>query len=156
MGGFPNEKQTTIAQRTPESRPARSIRTDLAPEEARCRRQSPIGLHSRSDHGDDAGRTGASEASRMDGDNKTEETMKMAEDPRISNHAAQLANQLELLQAMAATLASHYAKVVELEAAVKRLDRELGDHRELITKIRRKVFPDAETQAPAVTSEPVN
>lgn len=38
---------------------------------------------------------------------------------------------------------------------LKRLDRELADHRELITKIRRKVFPDAETLQ-AVTSEPVN
>jgi hypothetical protein len=38
---------------------------------------------------------------------------------------------------------------------LKRLDRELADHRELITKIRRKVFPDAAT-LPAVTSGPVN
>lgn len=43
----------------------------------------------------------------------------------------------------------------KLVKELKRLDRELADHRELITKIRRKVFPDAETLQ-AVTSEPVN
>jgi GH25 family lysozyme M1 (1,4-beta-N-acetylmuramidase) len=31
---------------------------------------------------------------------------------------------------------------------LKRLDRELADHRELITKIRRKVFPDASQATP--------